>query len=291
MARSGTTVLFEGIATHPALGWINYHFERFPRRPSLAGLARLCDWSFAFRKSMQPSGVKRSFLERFRDGPAEGYPVWGHYGTPEFLTDYLFGRAATAKERESLRSMFGTLLSWQHKQRLILKLTGPARIEFIQSLFPDARFVHIVRDGRAVAASLMQVDFWRDSHRMARLAWSGPNDAEILEQWERSGGSPLVLAALQWQSVVNLAVDEKERCGAEWLQIRYPDFLTDPAQSIDRIFDFAELPRSNRAIRFVERRAGLPHGDTRFSERLSPKEWAQLTDLLGPTLDRFGFDR
>lgn len=52
----------------------------------------------------------------------------------------------------------------------------PSNILYVHRLgiyFPDSKFVHIVRDGRAVAASLMQVRFGPVSVRSAATHWMG----------------------------------------------------------------------------------------------------------------------
>jgi len=41
------------------------------------------------------------------------------------------------------------------------------RIGFLQAIFPDAKFIHIVRDGCAVANSRMNAPFWK--------GWQGLN--------------------------------------------------------------------------------------------------------------------
>jgi hypothetical protein len=82
----------------------------------------------------------------------------------------------------------------------------------LDDTFPDARFVHIVRDGRAVALSLKSV------------RW-GPNDVEASAQW--------------WLSRLSTALMCELALGAECvLRVRYEDLVSDPATALGRVCAF-----------------------------------------------------
>lgn len=87
----------------------------------------------------------------------------------------------------------------------------------LHTLFPDARFIHIIRDGRAVYQSVRH------------LNW-GPNNAYI--------GTRFWASRLEQSLLVEMA--EGERC----LRVRYEDILRQPAVEIERICAFADLPYS-----------------------------------------------
>ncbi|RYG21146.1 sulfotransferase [bacterium] len=81
--------------------------------------------------------------------------------------------------------------------------------------FPDARFVHIVRDGRAVAASIMP------------LTW-GPNT--------------IVEAANLWINRVAHGVALETSALAErTVRVRYEDLLTAPEPTLQRLCGFCEI--------------------------------------------------
>ena len=82
------------------------------------------------------------------------------------------------------------------RHRLLVKNTGWPRVSSLAETFPDAKFIYMYRDGRAVASSMMKVDFWWD--------WSGPwswrrgglNPA-LQKDWERLDRSFVALAAIK----------------------------------------------------------------------------------------------
>jgi len=290
MGRSGTTVIFESVAAHPAVGWFNYHLERLPRWPWLATAARPCDLSHAFRKSVNPSSRRRPWLERLRDGPSEAYSVWATCCGEKFRHDYLLDVEPTAEERRRARELVAQVLRYQGKRRFVAKLTGPARMGYLLGIFPDARFVHVVRDGRAVVESLMRVDFWKDSYRMYEPAWRGGLTQEDRETLAQAGGGPLALAAVQWRAVIERTREEARRHHPQrYLEIRYEDYLRDPLGMLARVFEQADLSPSDQVRHFVENRLRPAATPERFPEAFDGAQLAMLEDIMGPLLGEFGY--
>ena len=80
------------------------------------------------------------------------------------------------------------------------------------ALFPAARFIHLIRDGRAVAASLLPLDW-------------GPNNA--------------LQAAEFWMARCALGLAAESKLGPERvLRVRYEDLITAPESTLRRIAEF-----------------------------------------------------
>ena len=150
--RSGTTVVFNCFAARPDVAWFPQHLNRVPSWPSVTLLARLADRFPSARKSIQRSDHSRRWREKARIGPVEAYPIWEHYAGSKFLYESLLGVRPTADESAGLRRLVRKLQRYQGKDRFATKITGPARIGFLTGAFPDAIFVNVIRDGRAVVA-------------------------------------------------------------------------------------------------------------------------------------------
>ena len=89
------------------------------------------------------------------------------------------------------------------------------RMTWIQALLPEARFVHIVRDGRDVAMSL-------------RGLWFGP-------------GANVETAARFWAEQITSA--RAHAAGLRhYVELRYEDLVSDPEAELRRLGDFLELP-------------------------------------------------
>lgn len=87
-------------------------------------------------------------------------------------------------------------------------------------LFPKARFIHIIRDGRAVFNSKKGM---RSVHG-------------------RKTQSNLLKAAYDWKKRLSMA----RKLGARQIEVRYEDLVTDAPREIDRLLDFLGIPKSDR---------------------------------------------
>jgi sulfotransferase family protein len=287
--RSGTTVIFNTFAARPDLAWFTQHLNRMARWPSITVLGRLADRLPGARKSIPRSDSGRRWREKARIGPVEGYRIWERYAGERFVYETLMGAHPTPDEREGLRNLVGKLTRYQGKDRFATKITGPARIGFLSDAFPDAYFMHVIRDGRAVARSLMKVDFWAGTWREHSVAWRGVLGDDELARWRAGGKSPLALAALQWDALIRDAREEaKLYAPGRYAEIRYEDYVADPHATIDAMTEFCELSVREEPHQFLSSRVEVRDMNRR-SEGLDDGELHLLDELIGESLAELGY--
>ncbi len=88
----------------------------------------------------------------------------------------------------------------------------------IQRDFPDAVFIHIIRDGRDAALSL-------DKH-----GWSRPLP------WDKNNA--LLAAGLYWEWIVRKGRSVGASLGSHYIEVRYEDLVTNPAEELQRLGNF-----------------------------------------------------
>lgn len=290
MGRSGSTLVFECLASHRDLGWFSHLANRAPSCPALNASSRLCDLSFAFRKAIERSNQPRSFLEKLRLGPAEAYEIWEMLCGSKFRYEWLIDRTASPAEVRSVIAYVARVLQWSGKARFAAKLTGPPRISFLSSIFPDACFVHIIRDGRAVARSLVQVDFWRNTYRLREPAWTNGFPAEYERLWNSCGRLPVALAALQWRTVIEISRAEAAALSAgQYHELHYEDFIADPSARLLWLMEAVGLPVCKRVLRFLEERFTVRDMNQVRLRTGSGEDEALLQTLIGATLAELGY--
>lgn len=82
----------------------------------------------------------------------------------------------------------------------------------LRRLFPDAQFIHLVRDGRDCVASLARQRWWRGDAVTSTVVWG-----ESMAYGQRS----------------------RRRLGADaWFELRYEDLVSDPDHELRRVCDF-----------------------------------------------------
>jgi len=96
-------------------------------------------------------------------------------------------------------------------------------LDILHELFPTAKFVHIVRDGRDVALSTFKTHF---------------------------GAKNIGVAALEWnRQMACVSLFKKKVPQNQLIEIRYEDFLTDPFKIFTELISFLEIDDADGTIR------------------------------------------
>jgi omega-hydroxy-beta-dihydromenaquinone-9 sulfotransferase len=223
VGRSGTTLLYDLLARHPDVAWFSNLTDRFPSAPRLAGLSDL------YRRSKA-----RRLGGRWIPTPAEGYRLWRH---PRSDDDGPLGAAdATPPQIAYVNRIVASHLRYQHKGRFLNKNTRNTRcLPYLDSLFDGALFVHVMRDPRAVVASLLRVAFWPEMR-----IWSAGGITP--RRWADEGRDPAELAAGLWAADVRRSrADGATMPPDRYLEVRYEELVADPGGVLRRITDFVRL--------------------------------------------------
>jgi len=294
MPRSGTSALAEAISLHEELGWFSNYLNRFSSLPWLAVLDRITNISsigWHLRGQKKQNRSLKALIRRCLPYCSEANPVWFRHCGEKFLWEYLNKEKATAEELDNITSCITKVLQYQQKSRFFTKFTGPPRIHYLDSIFRDAYFIHVIRDPRAVVSSLFKATFWKEGGGLVRPWWRrGLTDNDI-EQWEASDRSPVVLNAVQWRRVVELTWEEKESILSErYLEIRYEDFVEEPHEALSMVFEKVGLKDSNVSHRYVSSIGGLINMNYKYREHLRVEEIAMIEKITGQTAKRVGYD-
>ncbi len=167
--RSGTSILFEAFSRHPALAWLSNYSRSRPGWVWLNGLRGLLDNRLVHLAGPMRQSGGGPIGSRLLPQPSEAYPFWEYWLDTPFVFEYLLNTRARSDESTRLSGAIRETVRWQRRKRFATKITGPGRIGFLHSIFPDARFVHVIRDGRAVANSLLNVAFWKQAEASSDL--------------------------------------------------------------------------------------------------------------------------
>lgn len=290
MPRSGTTIIFEAFARHEALGWLSGYTERYPRWPSLNLLKPLLDNRLFSVRGDKKQYQRSWFGNHLLPGPAEAYGFWDHYTGIDFSRGYLVGQEATEKTCTNVRRAIGRVMRYQSADRFATKLTGPSRMDYLNSIFSDALFVQVIRDGRAVVHSLSRVDFWAGKGGFDRPFWGDELPADAAARWRESGNDPLVLTAVQWAHIVSTTRREGRALGpGRYAEVRYETFVENPLKEIERLYEFSGLLESQRTVRYLREGGELINMNDKYLDDMEPAAIEQMTSAMQPVLTEFGY--
>jgi hypothetical protein len=264
--RSGTTVLRTVLDAHPHLAVS--HEGRF----------------------LAPLGRRRSRYER-----PEGFD------TDRLVADLLADRAVrtnleldeddlraalvppVADFADASRRVFAHYAAQRGKDRYGDKFPGYVlRLDLLAGLFPEGRFVHIVRDGRDVALSSRAIE----------------------GQWDDA-----VSLALNWMARVRAGQKAGAALGpGRYHEVRYESLVAEPTETVEAVCGFLDLAYDPTMLAFAERDGAVPAKveanprHARLAEPLSPgtRSWrshmerddlAAFEAAAGDLLDELGYER
>ncbi len=201
-ARSGTTWLFDIVTSHPEVAGV---FE---------------SWMFT-----QSNGFVPLLCAHWGDGLlATRQSVIGrHPGLGQLIT-----------REEAFETVRSVSTDWLSRalgdgQRFVVE-KGPMDYEIVHELFPDARFIHIMRDGRDVAVSM----------REASRSWA----PEMLPHI----GSSFTGSARLWARELTFIGRLGAAAGDRFFELRYEDLRSDPLPHAREVFEFCGIPCSESQL-------------------------------------------
>jgi hypothetical protein len=271
--RSGTTLLRRIVNSHPQIAIPHRETHWIPRM-------------FENSRGVTPDGtVTRELVPMLLDEPR--FIVLG-IGREELRAMITGGRPVSYASL--VTGIFDFYGRTQGKSLVGDKTPGYVRkMNTLHALWPKARFVHLIRDGRDVCLSWM--NWSKAEKKLGRLA-TGKRD-------------PVSTVALMWELHV--------RCGQQagrWLgpklyyEIRYESLVTRPAEECAALCAFLEVPYDGAMLRFHEGRtrpaasrdakhAWLPitPGLRDWRTDMSSEDVERFEAATGKLLDELGYAR
>jgi hypothetical protein len=183
---------------------------------------------------------------------------------------------------DAIRQVFALYAERHGKDRYAEKTPiNVMHIPFLAETFPEARFVHLIRDGRDVALSYLDADF---------------------------GVETLGEAAIYWRRFVTKGRRDGARLGSRYLEIGYEELLRRPEEVLRSLCAFVDLPYDPAMLEY-QRRAGqllksTPKSESHQRLHLPPtvglRDWRTqmaredielFEAIAGDVLDDLGYER
>ena len=275
--RCGSTIFHQVFSYHAQVAWLSRVCDTKPHKPQANRRAmRALDLPF-------PSRYLRKLIY-----PVEAYRFWDYYcsGFSEPCRD-LLKQDVTPRIKRTVRSVMAQMFTHK-RQRLLIKITGWPRIGFLQEIFPDARFIHVYRDGRAVVNSLLNIYFWSGWRGPANWRWGELTRAQR-EKWEKYDRSFVALAAIEWEILMSAQETAKQKISSNsLLEIRYEDLCQEPVRLFRMATEFCDLEWSP-TFETTVRGFSLKNTNYKWQEHLSDAQQKVLNECLGDTLEKYGY--
>lgn len=261
MPRSGTKLLRTLLDQHPLIGITQFETEFFPywvRNWSKFG--KLSEYD-NFQKFYMKMLKVPYFLYCSRSGSLIKCETWYH-----LCEDYTPARVFEALLRHDVMAPAGSKKIWGDKSPGYLKY-----MRLLKQHFPEAKFVHIVRDVRDYCLSINK-------------AW----------------GKNMIRAAQRWVDTISWARHDARQFRQDYFELRYEDLLQKPARTLGDLCCFLGIPFEERMLALKRptenigdargKRGILSGNKSKFLTRMDPGtigkiekiSWHVLKDLNYP---------
>jgi hypothetical protein len=271
--RSGTTLLQRIVNAHPHVAitpetqWVPKYYERRIGLTSTGNVTHELIPELMAHRTFHKLGISARQLENLIDG--------------DELVSY-------ARFVSGIYALFG-----EARGKPLVGDKTPEycrRIRVLHALWPNAKFVHLVRDGRDVCLSAF--NWRRKADRMAGLYTTWASD-------------PVTTAALWWERNVQRGREKGQSLGPSlYYEMRYESLVVHPAEQVAQSCAFLGVPYDDAMLRFHEgRTAAGPDLDAKHGWRpITPglRDWRtqmpaadveRFEAAAGDLLDELGYPR
>ncbi|MGF1482413.1 MAG: sulfotransferase [Cyanophyceae cyanobacterium] len=231
--RSGTTLLRLMLAYHPQIAWcfeFEYAVDLIGEDGQFPQLADYYEW-----------------LETHRIFQSTGFTIAHHLDYTQLVNSFLI------QQRE-------------RTQKPIIGATVHRHFDQLLQLWPQARFIHLLRDGRDVARSCIGMGW-------AGNVWTG------VERW--------IEAEHLWKKLQNSL-----SCEA-WLEIKYEELIAEPTATLTQICDFIGVSYSEAMLSYPQSTTYTqPESNLigQWQRKLSEREVRLVESRIGQMLAERGYE-
>ncbi len=263
--RSGTTLLQRVVNAHPKIAVV-------PEAPWIYHLLKA-------RVGITPRGTVTPDL-----APALlEHPKFGLLGINRDQLLPLIGKGRQMTYSTFVRGIFDLYGVIRGKELVGNKTPALVRrLNVVHKLWPEARIIHLIRDGRDVYLSMKN----RPLHS---------RDSKALAGWEED---PVSTAALWWELNVQLGRKASKSFGPElYCEVRYESLVNRSTEFCAELCAFLGVTYSDVMLRFYERektkRASRPitPGLRNWRSQMSSEDVELFEAAAGKTLEDLGYPR
>jgi hypothetical protein len=256
------------------------------------------------------------------DHPAVAYwgeprPIWMH-GNAYRADHVLREEHLTPRIARYIDRRFSRFLEESGATRFAEKTPSNClRIRFIDALYPDAVFVHIIRDGVAVVRSALEIRSSKPNPGLLRTRmretplsdWPAYLPMLFATVWRTMvlkkparywGAQPPgwkewvdlpahLAAALQWKALVSHAIrDGRSLPRDRYLELRFEDLIREPERTIRRVLAFTSLDPEPEFMALALGRVN-PGKARRWPSTLTDAQEREAIERMEPLLSELGY--
>ena len=261
---SGTTLLYQTLCSHRDLAYITHNMLR-------AGIYRRGRLVGDRRKALF---ILQNLIHRDPDSnlPHEADMFWmARFGYYNYMTEKDYSKEMAAYFRKKVLQVQNL---WGRSRFVNKNLQNSFRVRLLNSIFPDVKLIHIIRDGRAVAFSILNKKEFGATSPILLVGFK-----DILGDKYQPERSELYNYGLAWAEYVTKAREASAFAQSRYYEVRYENLVREPYSELRNIADFCELDWYSE---FEEKIPPTQNMNMKWKQKASKE---QRTDLEESTFD------
>jgi hypothetical protein len=263
LPRSGTTILQDIFCAHPRVAYFTNSMHQFPKCfCAVEDLRKRLNLDFRTERYLGDS------IKIGAGSPNEGHIFFAEWRQVDpYSLDYteLRFEDLSAYEIERARETIRKVIWCFGGQANRFFNKNPGLIPYVLStkdMFPEAKIIHIVRDARMCANSMLKL-YRRNQAQEAKIraqlgdrARTGdffvpyPRLPKLTQYIKEYGVEDIRTTAHIWNDAISFINKVKDQLPF-FYEVRYEDILANPTAEINKLLEFCELPEiEDRQARF-----------------------------------------
>lgn len=244
--------------------------------------------------------------------------IWRH-GYRDYPNDEFSPEMATREIFSFIHSKFAYIAKKYCVKNVVEKTCANSlRVGFVRRLFPNAKYIFLVRDGRDAAASsrkrwFASIDLkylakkarfipvkdvpyyagrfvtnrlYKLLSRQGNLAFWGPRFRDMDEYVVNH--SLIEVCAKQWSRSVEKSYQEFLKTPVNLHQIRYEDFVSNPLPEIKNMLNFLEINLTGEKTENLAKKVSTKSVGKWISD-LTELELKKIDPILAPSMAKYGY--
>lgn len=295
LPRSGTSMLYNLLCAHEKAAYITNSINACPES--------ICTIEWLRKKFHLNASGERFLADSINTdfgSPSEPALFWGKWIGRDVDSLYWEEKRLASFTKEKIREIhtdikrilftFGGLKN--NDKRFICKYpVMQTELRMVQDLFPDAHFIHIVRDSRPAANSLLKLyhltnnQIKKIKHPWVTYIVPYPRVKGLRNYIDQFGADNIKTTAHIWQESIEL-VHETAPDLKNFIEVRYEDILANPQSELKRLFDFCQLSwpsADNKAFKHEFDIVGVTHHKNNY------KDFEVIKEITKPMLQKLKY--
>ncbi|GAB2319827.1 hypothetical protein IRB23SM22_20880 [Alkalibacterium sp. s-m-22] len=274
--RSGKSRVFEALVSSGNFAWISEYHNYFNIIKLSSLINKIYDIPLIGYRLYKINGISK-----YLPHPIETNSFWekkiSQFNSPN-KSDI------SMHEIDNIRELIKNSCSWQGKELFISEYSKWSRVNEFTKVDPAAKFLHLTRDGRAVAYEYykMIVNSNYNEWNM-RQEWIESWPQTWKDDFEKYSDSVLVYCVYLWKfQLMKIKEETMTLHRDQYLEIRYEDLVKDPEYNFLKIADFFEMKFNKRLSDYIIN-SNFRNMNYEWEQELTPEQKNILNDIINET--------